>query len=290
MDLLTVGDVMVDVRVEAGALARGGDVHGRVLVQPGGTSANAAVWAASLGAAARVHGRVGADLPGRLLREAITERGVEAELTVDRDRPTGTMLVVYEEGERSMVADRGANARLRPEDLPGRLTAGAVLVSGYLLLQEPGNEAAVAALDRADATWVAVDAASWPLLEAFGAARFFRDAVRANVVLTNEREARVLTGLGGENAARALGERVRVAAVKLGAAGAAVSFDGRFLAAPGESIVEVDPTGAGDAFDGVLLAGLAREMDPEEALHRACHAGALVAASPSAWPVEGPRP
>jgi sugar/nucleoside kinase (ribokinase family) len=43
MDLICVGDVMLDVRVDAGELARGGDVHGRVALQPGGTSANAAV-------------------------------------------------------------------------------------------------------------------------------------------------------------------------------------------------------------------------------------------------------
>ena len=58
MDLLCIGDVMVDVRVDAGRLAHGGDVHGRVLVRPGGTSANAAVWAAWDGAATRVHGGV----------------------------------------------------------------------------------------------------------------------------------------------------------------------------------------------------------------------------------------
>ena len=41
---------MLDVHVASGALARGGDVHGRVAIRPGGTSANAAVWAAWAGA------------------------------------------------------------------------------------------------------------------------------------------------------------------------------------------------------------------------------------------------
>ncbi len=36
MDLVCVGDVMLDIRVDAAALRRGGDVHGRVLLQPGG--------------------------------------------------------------------------------------------------------------------------------------------------------------------------------------------------------------------------------------------------------------
>ena len=62
MDLVTVGDVMIDVRVEAPALAHGGDVHGRVRVQPGGSAANAAVWGAWCGAATAVYGSVGDDV------------------------------------------------------------------------------------------------------------------------------------------------------------------------------------------------------------------------------------
>ena len=217
MDLIAVGDVMVDVHVQAPALKRGGDVHGRVRLQPAGTSANAAVWAASDGAEVRALGRVGGDLAGRLLTDALVERGVDAALTIDRDAPSGTMLVVVEAGDRSMVADRGANARLTPDDLPSTLDAGAVLVSGYLLLQEPTTSAGLAAIERATATFVAVEAASWPLVEAFGAARFLADTIAAgaNVVFANDQEAEVLVGLlrcgRGARARGALPHRVRQA-------------------------------------------------------------------------------
>jgi len=286
VDLITVGDVMVDVHVESRALVRGGDVHGRVRLQPAGTSANAGVWAVWDGASALVIGRVGEDLAGRLLRDALSERGVDPDLTFDADAPSGTMLVVVEEGERSMVADRGANARLRPDDLPEILEAGAVLVSGYLALQDPTTAAAIAAIERARAHFVAVESSSWPLLESFGPERFLAlmSGAGANTILANGREAQLLTGRSGAEAARSLGERFRVAGVKLGAEGAVMSFEGVVVQAPAESIVEVDPTGAGDAFDGVLLAALARNAEPEVALNRACHAGALVAASAETWP------
>jgi sugar/nucleoside kinase (ribokinase family) len=275
---------MIDVRVDAGALASGGDVHGRVLVQTGGSSANAAVWAAHAGGTARVHGRVGSDLAGRLLTEALRERGVDPALTADRDAPTGTMLVVHEAGERSMVADRGANARLVAEDLPAVLEAEAVLISGYLLLQEPTVATALAALERASAPVVAVDAASWPLVEAFGSDRFFEATARATALMANEREAAALCRVRASDAALALGERYRIAAVKQGDRGATLVFDGRIIRRNAEAVAEVDPTGAGDAFDGVLLLGLARGNDPEEALDRACRAGAKVAASAGTWP------
>lgn len=281
-----MGDLMLDVRADTGALAHGGDVHGRVAVQPGGTSANAAVWAAWDGATSRVHGRVGHDPMGRMLTDALASRGVETAVTVDNDAPTGTMLVVHEQGERSMVADRGANARLSPGDLPADLEAGSVLVSGYLLLHPDAHDAAAAALERARAAYVAVDASSWPLVEAFGADRFFEETAAANVVLVNEREAWTLTGREAADAAAALGERYEAAAVKCGVRGALLVVDGEVLRQEPELIFEVDPTGAGDAFDGVLLSRLARGTEPADALRRAGHAGALVAAGESSWPAQ----
>ena len=283
MDLICVGDVMLDVRVDAGELARGGDVHGRVALHPGGTSANAAVWAAQTGAVARVHGKVGVDVAGRLLRTELEVRGVETALTEDPTAPSGTMLVVFEAGERSMVADRGANARLAPRDLPPTLEAGAVLVSGYLLLQPGAQEAGVEAIARSRAPWIGVEAASWPLVEAVDGG-FDELASGATIVFANDRESEALTGRGPEDAVRALGERYRAACVKLGARGAALVVDGDLYEHTPDPVEEADPTGAGDAFDGVLLAALARGVEPAEALRRACTAGAEVAASASVWP------
>jgi sugar/nucleoside kinase (ribokinase family) len=284
MDLICVGDVMLDVRVDAPALARGGDVHGRVSLRPGGTSANAAVWAASTGASARVHGRIGADVVGRMLRSELEVHGVDVALVDDPDAPTGTMLVVVEAGERSMVADRGANARLTPADLPDELRAGAVLVSGYLLLQEGAQEAGIEAIRRARTDWIAVETGTWPIVEALGADGFDALAKGATFVLANEREAEVLTGMTADGAAPALGERYRGACVKRGARGAVMVLDGRRHEAATEPVDATDPTGAGDAFDGILLASLGAGVDPDEALAAACRAGARVAAGPAAWP------
>ncbi|MGH2555512.1 MAG: carbohydrate kinase family protein [Actinomycetota bacterium] len=279
-DLIVVGDVMVDVSVEAGALAPGGDVHGDVRVRPGGAGANAAVWAATEGADVRLYGRVGGDLPGGLLADSLSARGVDARLTIDPEARTGAMLVVREEGDRSMVADRGANARLSAGDLAADLEAEAVLVSGYLLFHPGSEPAAQAALERARARFVAVDGASWPLLQEYGVDRFLEATAPANLLLVNEREAAIL---GGEEPERLFGAYEHVF-VKLGERGALHHSDGRStsFSTPGGQVVDV--TGAGDAFDGVLLAWLARGASVQEALDRACQAGRRVATSADTWP------
>ena len=282
--VVVVGDVMLDVSVDAAALARGGDVHGRVMVRPGGAGANAAVWAANAGASSRLIGRVGDDVAGRLLREAVMDRGVEPHLAPDDGAGTGALLVVRETGERSMVADRGANARLSPDDLPPAIEAAAVLVSGYLFFDPGSLPAAAEALARARAPHVAVDAASWPLVKELGPERFLEASLGATLLLANEAEAEALTGLPPEEAARAMAERFGAAAVKLGPGGAVMATGHEVLRMPSPKVQAADPTGAGDAFDGVLLATLASGASPEEALRAACRAGATVAASWSNWP------
>lgn len=284
IDVLAIGDLMLDVRVEASELVPGGDVPGRVRVRPAGTSANAAVWAASAGARSAVVGRVGDDLAGRLIAGALEEAGVMALLAVDRGAETGTMLIVSDATDRSMVQDRGANGRLSPADLPEQLHANAVLVSGYMALDPATEPVARAAISRARAPRIAVDAASWSLIETRGPEAFFEATAGANLLFANEAEAEALTGGPAEDAAEALAERYEAVAVKLGERGAMLWWEGLLVRYEGVEVLEVDPTGAGDAFAGVFLASLSAGGSPADALHAACAAGARVAASAEAWP------
>lgn len=272
---------MIDVAVEGDALARGGHVTGKVRVSAGGSAANAAAWARAAGASAAVIGRVGDDFAGRALRAALAERGVEALLAVDDEAATGAVLTLG----KTIVAERGANAKLAPGDVPPRLEAGALLVSGYALLHADTEAAAHAALERAEATWVAVDAASARLLERYGRERFFDATSTASVLLLNEEEARALTGQGPEEAARALGDSYRLVCVKRGPAGVVALLNGEVLTAAAPVVEAVEAVGAGDAFAGVLLARLAGGRKPADALEEAARAGA--AAVTSAWPGAG---
>ena len=274
---------MVDVQ----ATGRGHDAS--VSVAPGGSAANAAVWATACGADATVIGRIGDDPAGRMVLEELRTRGVAAELSVDPAAPTGAVVVGgFATGADSdhgpALADRGANARFSADDVPAAIEADAVLVSGYLLLHRDASAGARAAIERARAAWIAVDAASAALVEARGRERFFELTAGASVLLANDEEARVLAGAEPKEAVRALGRRYRLACVKQGAAGAVGCLDGRTERASAPAVEGVGALGAGDAFAAALLVALAGGAGLADALAEACRCGALAVASPAAWP------
>ena len=268
-DLIAIGDVMLDGTLPVPVPGR--RIHGRIELRPGGSAVNAALAAARLGARTAVVGRIGTDAAGRLVADALASAGVEDLLARDEAAPTGCAVVV---GGNAVVADPGASARFAPEDLPASLEAHAVLVSGYSLLHSGSEAAARAALERARATWLAVDAASARLVEAFGVDRFIEATASADVLLANADEARALTGLEGEEAALALAGSYRVACVKLGAAGAVAAAVGSVARASTRTVERTEFFGAGDAFAAGFLVALSRGAALDRALHEGCNAAA----------------
>jgi len=236
---VAVGELLVDV-VAAGA------GHGaRIRVRPAGSAFNAAVAAVAAGAEATAIGTVGDDAPGRMIVRELEARGVVAEVRV-ADGPTGTFLLA----EGQVRVDRGVGHELA---LPERLAADAVLVSGYV-------PAAAEALARAEADWIALDAARLDELPAGG-----------NAVIANEDTARRLTGLEPEDAVRALSEHRELACVTLGARGAiAVMAERVDRAVP--TVRATDGPGSGDVFAATLLVALAQGDGLAAALARATEA------------------
>ncbi len=136
--IVCLGDVMIDiVATLPGPLALGSDVHAPISYVPGGSAANTAAWLAKVGATVTLVGRVGDDAMGAQAHLDLSERGITDRLATDRDRATGTCIVLVDsDGERTMIPDPGANVALVPDDLdPAAFTRdGHLHVSGYALL------------------------------------------------------------------------------------------------------------------------------------------------------------
>ena len=274
MRFIAVGDVMVDV-VCSRLPPAGSRVHAEVSLRAGGSAVNAAAAAVAAGASAVLVGRDGADRSGDLVAAELGALGIEARLARDRDHPTGVAVVL---GMESVVASRGANARLSPEDVPAVLHADALFVSGFALFQSGSAAAARTALERFSGPWAGIDVGSTSLATAALDADLGDRADRGTVLLATADEARAMTGTGPEEAARRLASRCSVACVKLGEAGAVAVAGDRVERRAADRVHRPSPFGTGDAFGAVLLVALAAGVELGRALERACEAGAGAAA------------
>jgi len=295
--VVCVGDVMTDVLAVARApLAAGSDTASRVVVAGGGAAANTAAWLAVAGHPVTFVGRVGDDVFGRTAVAELTATGVSVRAAVDRGHPTGTcVVVVTQDGSRSMFPDTGANAALVAADLPADAftTAAHLHLSGYTLLTEGSRPAGLAALDlaRAAGMSISVDPGSAGPIGRVGAAAMLGWVRGVDLLLANADEAELLAGRPGDPSAAAdhLAGIVGEVVVKLGAGGATWTRAGADRRhAPAVAIDVVDTTGAGDAFAAGFLPGWLAGDDPGEALRAGCRVAAAAVGRPGARPTAPP--
>jgi sugar/nucleoside kinase (ribokinase family) len=276
--VVVVGDAGLDVVARhTGPIAHGGDVRAKVTIEPGGAGANTAVWLAACGASPVLVARVGADSAGRQVHAELTAAGVQCAFAVDPDLATCCVVVLVDEhGQRSMLPDRGANARFSPADLdPGLLAApnGHLHLSGYVLLDATSRPAGLAALEAARAAgWTtSVDPQAAALIHS---AEAFLDDVRGvDVLMPNADELRALTGSSDPAAGKTLLTHVGTVVVTSGPDGASWVDADEIVSVPAEVTECVDSTGAGDAFDAGFLAAWLAGATKRDALLGGVRAG-----------------
>jgi ribokinase len=254
-ELTVVGSVNLDLVARSERLPRVGETltDATFARHPGGKGANQAVAAARLGAQVRFVGAVGADA---FAEEALAGmRGAGVELVLSDLEETGVALILVDAaGENMIVVAPGANARVGP-----------VAVGGNVLCQ----------LEVSDET---------VLSAAEGAQQFFLNAAPARAIpaeVVRKAELVVVNRYELDS----LPETPRLLALTLGEEGAVLIEGGEEVARAAAPLVDaVDGTAAGDAFTACLVVSLLQGRDPEEALRRACAAGALAASREGAQP------
>jgi sugar/nucleoside kinase (ribokinase family) len=282
--VVVVGDVCTDVvALLTGEPAPGSDRTAAITTRGGGAGANVAAHLAQLGVPVVLAGCVGDDDAGRALCRDLAGTGVALAVRSVPGRPTGTVISLVEPGgERSMLADRGANLALVPGDVPAPAPGGHLHLSGYTLLDEAPRRAGLAALAAAAEAGctTSVDPASTGPLSGYGIERWRADTAATTLLLPNADEARLLTGCASAaEAARALARQHPVVVVSLGAGGALWAAGDVLVHRPAHPASVVDSTGAGDAFTaGVLSAWTAAggRPDPVDALEAGLRRAATV--------------
>jgi ribokinase len=249
--LTVVGSINLDLVARTERLPRPGEtVTGATFAEiPGGKGANQAVAAARLGATVALIACVGDDdFATRALVE-LRAAGVGLDGLKTAKTTTGVALITVDAaGENEIVVAPGANDELRPEDVDLPDCDG-VLCQLEIPLETVEHVAMTAPGD------------------------FFLNAApargpvpAADVTIVNRLEL------------EALPHRDGVIAVTLGAEGAILLENGQEVARAAPPPVQaVDGTAAGDAFTACLVVSLLENRTREEALRRACIAGALAA-------------
>jgi ribokinase len=243
----------------------------------GGKGLNQSIALARAGAEVWHAGKIGAE--GSFLRERLAQDGVNIDFVEEVNVPTGHAVIqVDAKGENAIVIHGGANQAIKRADAERVLRA---FSPGDLLLVQNEISALKDVLELAAARRLKV---------AFNPAPFSPEVPNyplegVDLFILNETEGRDLTGeAGAEAAAAGLLERFPDAAVilTLGARGALYADRSGTFTVPGQRVVVVDTTAAGDTFIGYFLAQYAKGSDVRHAMGMACRAAALCVTRPGA--------
>jgi ribokinase len=293
--LCVLGDFAWDVLIRTNTeLLRGGDTFGEVMLTPGGSAANVAVWAQRSGLDAAFVGKIGRDRMGQLAQEDLDREHVDAHLVETDAHLTGSVAVLVDHtGERSMVSGHGADFYLLPSEVPKDVIRGCrhLHLTAWSFFVDPPRSAARAAalIAKQSGATVSLDPGSFQMIQEMGVSSFLGHTqdLGIDVLLPNYEEGNVLTGLDEPaDIAEALTKLYPGALVmlKLDADGSFVHVDGVSTHVPPATNNLVDATGAGDSFAGSFLARHLAGSTPVDA--------ATFATKVSAWVIEhlGARP
>lgn len=280
MTVVVFGSINIDLVVKTHRFPVPGEtITGKgFFTASGGKGANQAVASSKIGAKTWMVGRVGNDVFGDSLIKSLQLAGVLIDGVVkDEEAPSGTALITVDDtGENEIIINAGANEQLAEEDLArlvDKLSTKTILLLQLEIPIDMNIKAAKVA--RSQGACVILDPAP---------ASIIPDELYRHVdwITPNEHEAAQLVGFeildrdSAHKAAMVFHQKgVAHVVVKMGSKGAFWSNGEEGFLLPPFSVYARDTVAAGDAFNGVLAAGLDQGLPEYQALRRACAAGAL---------------
>ena len=247
---------------------------------PGGKGFNQGVAAHKAGADVTMVTKLGRDTFGNVALDAMKELNMNSErVFMTDDTETGAALIMVDEksSQNEIVVVLGACNTITDEEVDS--ITDVLKDSEYLLTQLETNVSSVErVVDIAYKNGVKVILNTAPVQP-------ISDEIlsKVDLITPNEVEAEILTGIhidskeAADKAAQWFFDKgVKNVLITLGGRGVYISSNGRSEIIPAYVVEAVDTTGAGDAFNGGLLAGLAEGKDLWES---AVFANALAALS-----------
>ena len=265
--ILVFGSINVDVLVPVPLLPRPGEtvLGGDYALLPGGKGANQALAARRAGATVVMAGAVGTDSFAGVALHALRRDGVDLALVRRVDRPTGcASIMVGASGENLIAVASGANRAVVAASVPDSALGRETIVVCQMEVPAAETSALIRRARAAGARVVLNLAPAAPIDPALFAA--------IDILVANEGEA---AALGADPAVLVRSLRQALVVTRGGTGSTAFLADGGQIDIPALAIEPIDTTGAGDAFVGVLAAGLDRRLALAAALRQASAAAGL---------------
>lgn len=239
-------------------------ISGKSEISTGGSVANTMRTLASLGGNGGYIGKIGNDELGFVFKEAFEKRGINTHLYFS-EKETGRVVgLVSPDSERTMATYLGAAAELTPVDFSEAIFKKYhyAYMEGYLVFNRELIKAGVE-MAKAAGLKVAIDLASYNVVEANR--EFLKDLIKSNIdiVFANEEEAKSFTGKEPEDAIHEIAEMCDIAIVKVGKQGSLIKSGSNLFKIGTIKAKAVDTTGAGDSYAAGFFYGLTNNYDLE---------------------------
>ena len=275
--VLVIGDVIDDIIVvPEGQVRANTDTNAQITQTLGGSASNMASWASHEGAEVTFIGCVGSSDKDRVTKE-FESFGVHTQLQTSETLKTGSLVVLVEGASRSMLTDRGANKELSLEELTIDYLSdfSYVYLSGYTLFGRSEAEIKNFIFRVQDAgALLAIDPGSSGYIKDFGVEEFKACVDGVDIFLPNEEEFELLSS-----------EPSHITIVTKGSNGVDLYVEGiKTNSFEAEKVTAIDPTGAGDAFAGSLIANLSKGVELHSAIENATKTAAKAVTTIGARP------
>lgn len=266
MSVTIIGEAFVDIIFPRTRLEPGITRFVEMSIRVGG-NAFIATQVAKMGEKAKFLGKLGEDPFGNYIRNSLKENNVVDLITTDTHKRTGLCIsITYENGERILIADRGANDELSTEDLlhfwDNIIDSRILYFSGYTLLNEKFRKDILEIIQK-----IRKENKECEIFFNPGAPNIINSDIKkiikncTDVVILNLQEAENLAGSKEQNKIiKKLEKIAKTVVITKGEQGCILITAENKLEIPTQKIKIRDTTGAGDAFSAGFIVGKLRGL------------------------------
>lgn len=233
-----------------------------IKISLGGSASNFAVGLSRTGVDVGIIARIGDDSYGEFAKLKLEEEGVITDRLLKIPVSTGmTFISVDDNGERSIYASMGANAKFKLEKKDIDYIRDSKLLHVTGMYKEVVDEAVK------HANKVSLNPGT--VLSSYGIDDLKDIIQKADVLFLNKKEVTLLTGKGSHEGADDLVDMgVPMVVVTCGKQGARLYTSDEVIYSPTSKVKTLDTTGAGDAFAAGFISSYIKNNEPNKCLQR----------------------